>query len=130
MTVDLKAKIEEFVKATRKVWPEWPKPVKPKRRNPRHRHRDQVYWVGDNTFSNEDTLTIVLLWDTEVLEIDGIEYMDACDEWALADCWDSHYYLANKPGEGVRLREVTAKEARRLWQGRLCSDYNDDGELI
>lgn len=122
MTVDLKAKIEEFVKANRKVWPEWPKEVKPRRRNPRHRHRDQVYLVMGYTVNDIHTLTDTLLLDNEVLEIDGISYMDDINEETLEECWYAHYHLANKPGEGVRLREVTAKEARRLWQGRLCND--------
>ena len=103
---------------------------KPKRRNPRHRHRDQVYWVYDNTFSYDGKLTTWLLYDNKVLEIDGIENMGEVDgpegEENLWECWAEHRRLANKPGEGVRLREVTTKEARRLWQGRLCSDTSND----
>lgn len=121
MTVDLAAKINEFVKANRKVWPEWPKEAKPRRRNPRHRHRDQVYWVSDSLFSSNSANTIVLLYDKEVLEIDDISYLPPY-EVDVEECWYAHYGLAKTPGEGVRRYTVTAKEARRLWQNRFCTD--------
>jgi hypothetical protein len=117
MTVDLKAKIEEFVKANRKVWPEWPKekPYRRPYRSRKKRNRNQVYWVYDNYD------TVALMRGLEILEIDDIMYIEPYIE-EVEDCWYTHRGMVGKE-EGIRLINITKEQAEHYWKRRCCKDF-------